>query len=195
MVQNLVEKHKIDFIVLDEIQSVKQRTPKVTSKRRQVVSGLLSAASEKNSDLCVLGMSATPVINNLYEAKALLELVKGVEFNDLNTFSSIANASAMHEKLILYGIRYRPEYKQTIETEFKEIAGKWISATLDKKSAKGAILDLEKVLLDAKIETIISSLRKGTLIYAHYLTGLVTPIAESNRKSRIQEVRSIYGRR
>jgi len=62
-------------------------------------------------------------VNNLYEAKALLELVKGVEFNDLNTFSSIANASAMHEKLILYGIRYRPEYKQTVETEFKEIAG------------------------------------------------------------------------
>ena len=63
-------------------------------------------------------MSATPVINNLYEAKALLELVKGVEFSDLQTYSSIANASAMHEKLILYGIRYRPQYAQTIETTY-----------------------------------------------------------------------------
>ena len=182
MVQNLVEKHKIDFVVLDEIQSVKQRTPKVTSKRRQVVNGLLSAASEKNPDLCVLGMSATPVINNLYEAKALLELVKGVEFNDLNTFSSIANASAMHEKLILYGIRYRPEYKQTIETEFKEIPANEYLPQL-KKVRKGAILDLEKVLLDAKIETIISSLRKGTLIYTHYLTGLVTPLRRAIEKA------------
>lgn len=182
MVQNLVEKHKIDFIVLDEIQSVKQRTPKVTSKRRQVVSGLLSAASEKNPDLCVLGMSATPVINNLYEAKALLELVKGVEFNELNTFSSIANASAMHEKLILYGIRYRPEYKQTIETEFKEIPANEYLAQL-KKVRKGAILDLEKVLLDAKLETIISSLKKGTLIYTHYLTGLVTPLKRAIEKA------------
>ena len=49
MVRRLVEKHQIDFVVLDEIQSVKQRTPKVTSKRRQVVSGLLSAASETES--------------------------------------------------------------------------------------------------------------------------------------------------
>ena len=123
MVRRLVEKHQIDFVVLDEIQSVKQRTPKVASKRRQVVSGLLSAASDKNPDLCVLGMSATPVINNLYEAKALLELVKGVEFNDLQTFSSIANASAMHEKLILYGIRYRPQLLADHRNRFQEIPG------------------------------------------------------------------------
>ena len=182
MVQNLVEKHKIDFVVLDEIQSVKQRTPKIASFRRQRVSYLLAKASEKNPDLCVLGMSATPVINNLYEAKALLELVKAVEFSDLNTFSSIANASAMHEKLILYGIRYRPEYKQTIETEFKEISANEYLAQL-RKVRKGAILDLEKVLLDAKLETIISSLRKGTLIYTLYLTGLVSPLRRAIEKA------------
>lgn len=175
MVARLVEKHKIDFVVLDEIQSVKQRTPKLTSKRRQVVSGLLSSASEKNPDLCVLGMSATPVINNLYEAKALLELVRGVSFDELETFSNIPNAIAMHEKLILYGIRYRPEYKQTIETEIKEIQGNDYLPQLV-KLRKGAILDLERVLLDAKIETILSSLKTGTLIYTHYLTGLVTPL-------------------
>ncbi len=182
MVERLVEKHKIDFVVLDEIQSVKQRTPKVTSKRRQVVSGLLSSASEKNPDLCVLGMSATPVINNLYEAKALLELVKGVSFDELETFSNIPNAIAMHEKLILYGIRYRPEYKQTIETEIIEIQGNDFLPQLV-KLRKGAILDLERVLLDAKIETILASLKKGTLIYTHYLTGLVTPLRHAIEKA------------
>ena len=175
MVKRLIEKHKIDFVVLDEIQSVKQRTPKVTSKRRQVVGGLLSSASEKNPNLRVLGMSATPVINNLYEAKALLELVKGVSFDELETFSNIPNAIAMHEKLILYGIRYRPQYTQTIETEFKEIQGNDYLPQLV-KLRKGAILDLERVLLDAKLETILASLKKGTLIYTHYLTGLVTPL-------------------
>ncbi len=182
MVEHLVEKHKIDFVVLDEIQSVKQRTPKVTSKRRQVVSGLLSSASEKNPDLHVLGMSATPVINNLYEAKALLELVKGVSFDELETFSNIPNAIAMHEKLILYGIRYRPQYTQTIETEFKEIQGNDYLPQLV-KLRKGAILELEKVLLDAKLETIISSLRKGTLIYTHYLTGLIAPLRRAIEKA------------
>jgi len=182
MVRRLVEKHQINMVVLDEIQSVKQRTPKVESKRRQVVSGLLSAASDKNPNLCVLGMSATPVINNLYEAKALLELVKGVEFDDLKTFSSIANASAMHEKLILYGIRYRPRYSQTIETEFKEISGDEYLERL-RGLKKGAILDLERVLLDAKIETILAALKKGTLVYTHYLTGLVGPLRRAIEKA------------
>ncbi len=182
MVRRLVEQHQIDFVVLDEIQSVKQRTPKVTSKRRQVVAGLLFAASEKNPNLCVLGMSATPVINNLYEAKALLELVKGVEFDDLKTFSSIANASAMHEKLILYGIRYCPRYSQTIETDFKEISGNdYLPRLL--KVKKGAILELERILLDAKLETIIASLKKGTLVYTHYLTGLVAPLRRAIEKA------------
>jgi len=182
MVERLVKYNKINFVVLDEIQSVKQRTPKLASKRRQVVSGLLSSAGEKNPDLCVLGMSATPVINNLYEAKALLELVKGVSFDELETFSNIPNAIAMHEKLILYGIRYRPEYKQTIETEFKEIQGNNFLPQLV-KLRKGAILDLERVLLDAKIETILASLKKGTLIYTHYLTGLVTPLRHAIEKA------------
>lgn len=182
MVRRLVEQHQIDFVVLDEIQSVKQRTPKVASKRRQVVGGLLSAASDKNPNLCVLGMSATPVINNLYEAKALLELVKGVEFSDLQTFSSIANASAMHEKLILHGIRYRPHYPQTIETDFKEISGNDYLPHL-RELRKGAILDLERVLLDAKIETMLAVLQKGTLVYTHYLTGLIGPLRRAIEKA------------
>src|SRR5438093_480391 len=135
-----LDRHYLDLVVLDEIQSVKQRTPKVTSKRRQVVSGLLSTATDKNPNLCVLGMSATPVINNLYEAKALLELVRGVEFGDLKIFSSIANASTIHEKLILYGIRYRPRYSQTIEINFKEIPGDEYLERL-RGLKKGAILD------------------------------------------------------
>jgi SAM-dependent methyltransferase len=45
MARQLVDNHQIDFIVLDEIQNVKQRTSKVESKRRQVVNGLLCEAS------------------------------------------------------------------------------------------------------------------------------------------------------
>ncbi len=48
---------------------------------------------------------------------------------------------------------------------------------------KGAILDLERVLLDAKLETIIGALQKGTLIYTHYLTGLITPLRRAIEKA------------
>jgi superfamily II DNA or RNA helicase len=178
MVRQLVAQHQTDFIVLDEIQNVKQRSPNPSqeSLRRKVVNGLLSAASEKNPDLCVLGMSATPVINNLYEAKALLEMVKGVHFDDLKTFSSIANASAMHEKLILYGIRYRPHYSQTIETVYPQIDGEAFLPELQK--AKG-ILATERVLLEAKQSTILGALRKGTLVYCHYVSNLTAPLRKA----------------
>jgi SAM-dependent methyltransferase len=182
MARQLVDNHQIDFIVLDEIQNVKQRTPKVESKRRQVVNGILCEASKKNPDLCVLGMSATPVINNLYEAKALLEMIKGVEFSDLKTFSSIANAIAMHEKLILYGIRYRPKYKLDIETTHPEIPGESFLPQLV-KAFQGSLLDKERVLLDAKIDTIVGALRKGTLVYTHYLTGLIEPLRQGIQKA------------
>jgi len=61
-------------------------------------------------------MNATPVINNLYEAKALLKMTRGEKFDELKTFSTIANVLAMHEKLMLHGIRYRPNYKIAIAT-------------------------------------------------------------------------------
>ncbi len=109
-------------------------------------------------------------------------MVKGVEFSDLKTFSSIANASAMHEKLILYGIRYRPRYSQTIETTLKEISGEAYLPRLV-EAAKGGILETERVLLDAKIETILGGMRKGTLVYTHYLTGLLKPLRHAIEKA------------
>ena len=64
---------KPDFIVLDEIHFVKQRDEQA-SKRREALERLIRESTEINPTLYVLGMSATPVINNLQEAKKLLEL-------------------------------------------------------------------------------------------------------------------------
>ncbi|PZS09879.1 MAG: hypothetical protein DLM70_01105 [Chloroflexi bacterium] len=88
MVQRLVQDHRIDMVVLDEIHSVKQRYA-VASKRRQVLGGLLTLAAEHNPALHVLGMSATPVVNNLTEAVSLLELVMGVKYTELQTRATI----------------------------------------------------------------------------------------------------------
>jgi len=120
-------------------------------------------------------MSATPVINNLYEAKALLEMTKGEKFDELKTFSMIANALAIHEKLMLYGIRYRPNYKIAIAESFPEISGEHLRPQLI-TAIKTSPLAVEQVLLSAKIDTIISHLKTGTLIYTHYVDGMVEPL-------------------
>ena len=83
----------VDFIVFDEVQLVKQRDQDA-SIRRKAVEGLVSLLSEHTEgDLHVLGLSATPVINNLLEARKLLEVVQGRSFADLDTQATAANAA------------------------------------------------------------------------------------------------------
>ncbi|MCA6562068.1 MAG: methyltransferase domain-containing protein [Pseudanabaena sp. M079S1SP2A07QC] len=123
-------------------------------------------------------MSATPVINNLYEAKALLEMTRGEKFDELKTFSTIANALAMHEKLMLHGIRYRPNYKIAIAESFPEISGEHLRPQLI-AAIKTSPLAVEQILLSAKIDTIIAHLKTGTLIYTHYVEGMVEPLRKA----------------
>ena len=44
----------------------------------------------------MLGMSATPVINNLYEGRATLELITGLPFSDSPTEPTVENAVRYH---------------------------------------------------------------------------------------------------
>ena len=46
LVGNLIADHQIDFVVIDEIQNVKQRDPKKESKRRQTLNYLLTEAAK-----------------------------------------------------------------------------------------------------------------------------------------------------
>jgi hypothetical protein len=180
LVHRLVDDYVIDFIVLDEIQMVKQRDDTM-SKRRQMVNSLICGAAEKNPNLHVLGMSATPVVNNLMEAKALLEMIRGDKFDDLKTHTSIPNAIAMHEKLILHGIRYRPEYKISVDEQFVEVAGD--TETLSQIRDAKTPLQLDQILLPSKIEEMARNkwLKQGTLIYSYYVSGMIDQIEEAVR--------------
>ena len=70
---------------MDEIHYAKQRAPwKNISRRRQLVAALTTLPPSANPDLHVLGMSATPVINNLQEGKSMVELVSGLAHDELD---------------------------------------------------------------------------------------------------------------
>jgi hypothetical protein len=106
-VKTLIQNHKIDFMILDEVHIAKSRG-KVESKRRQLINYLLSEAAKANSDLRVLAMSATPVINSLDEAVSLLEMVTGHGYPDLDVRPKVSSALAIHEQLVINGVRYVP---------------------------------------------------------------------------------------
>ena len=57
-------KQKVDFVVLDEIHFVKKRDEE-SSQRRKNLDGLMTAVRKKNRNANILGLSATPVVNNL----------------------------------------------------------------------------------------------------------------------------------
>ena len=168
----LVANEQIDFVVIDEIHHTKQREAENMSRRRELVSALVAAAAERNPDLRVLGMSATPVINNLREGRSLIELVTGFGHEELKTQPTVPNCMSMHQALVRLGIRWRPEYEQTEEIETVEVdCGDFVDEirALGRKSTP---LALEQILTRARLPVILDNIRPKTLIYTHYIQGI-----------------------
>ena len=179
-VRALVDAHDIDFVVVDEIHYTKQREADNMSRRRQMVTALVQLAAEKNPKLAVLGMSATPVINNLQEGRSLIELVTGVEHSDLNTRTTVSNCMKVHQHLVRLGLRWMPEYSM-IEDEI--VVDVDCSDVLDEirehSKAKGTPLSLEQILTRVRLPTILEHVKRGTLIYTHYVQGIDRTLREA----------------
>ena len=180
--QDLTDNNQIDFIAIDEIHNAKQRNPEEESKRRGTIKRLIGRAAA-NKNLYVLGMSATPVINNLTEAKSLLEMVTGKDYSDFKTVKTLANALEAFKHLSLNGLRYIPKY----EIQIKELTGENTpELKLDGTSLLEELLSIsnanylkaEQILLPKKLEAIRHYLRAGVILYSHYTTGMIEPIVE-----------------
>jgi superfamily II DNA or RNA helicase len=171
----LLVKQKIDFIVLDEIHFIKKRDDSVESKRREVLGNLLTMARKRNNEVKTLGMSATPVINNLEEGKSLLAYITNKVYDDLANRSTIFNAMALHEKLSLISIREIPRYKANIEyKEWNVVAVK--PPHIRARDLKRHPLLIEQILTEARIPEIIKRIEDKTIIYTEYVTGIVKEI-------------------
>ncbi len=145
------------------------------SRRKQLVSALITAAAERNPHLHVIGMSATPVINNLQEGKSLVELVTGVAHDELDIDPSIPNCMKLHQRLVTLGIRWMPDYKQQLG-EAKDLSIPVdCSEFIDEIRAlgrNGTPLALEQILTRARLPVIREQIKPKTLIYTHYVKGI-----------------------
>ena len=170
--QNLNENNLIDFIVLDEVHNSKQRD-KNESLRRGSLMRLIGRSAEMNVNFHLLGMSATPVINNLIEAKSLLKLITGKKYDDINTRGTIANALKIFNQLLLNGIRYIPKYDIILKeltaenTSTLNIDGSNLTDKLKDNRSKD-YLGLEKILLESKLTVLDDYLKPKTIIYTYF---------------------------
>ena len=175
LVQTLSDREKIDFVVIDEIHYTKQRQVEDMSRRKQLVSALITVSAERNPDLHVIGMSATPVINNLQEGKSLVELVTGVAHNELDIKPTIPNCMRLHQRLVALGIRWMPDYKQQLgdpkDLQIKVDCEEFIDE-IRALGRNGTPLALEQILTRARLPVIRSHIQPKTLIYTHYVQGI-----------------------
>jgi superfamily II DNA or RNA helicase len=176
--KTLVDNNIIDFIIIDEIHYSKQREAEKISLRKATISAFLSEASAQNENLHVLGMSATPVINNLFEGKTLIEMVTGVHHDELNTKPTVPNCIAHYQKFVSYGIRWVPKYSFKIREQTERIDCSQFLSEIKHQIAYGSIVDLEAVLTKAKLPFILNSLRSKTIVYTHYVKGILSVLQE-----------------
>jgi hypothetical protein len=170
---------QIDFFVLDETHFVKIKNYKTESKRRHNLEKLLDYPNRKNA--YILGMSATPVINNLQEGISFLELVTGVKYHDVSPLPTINNAIKLFEKLSLMSVREMPPYTEPIEDH--------VNVTVDmtrqcqfRASQLKTFLAFEQLIIDAKIPEIVERINhQPTIIYTELVTGIIPKIIKAVR--------------
>ena len=188
----LLQQHPIDFIVIDEVHNFKvaSENADAMSRRRNTLEGICATATELNENLAVLGMSATPVINNLIEAKSLISLVTGCEHDDLDTRATINNCLAAHKQLVLLGARQMPNYPIAVN-DSNNIDVDLSDGDIEAIKALGRRphpADIERVLTHARAPKIAEYLadRKAaegpdfrpTIIYTEYKIGIL-PVLRS----------------
>lgn len=178
LIELLLQQGSIDFIVLDEVQFARQRHQAESrkSQRRQHVDDLIRGALERNVELRILAMSATPVVNNLLEAVNVLRLLwPERDFSGIPVGTSIANAVGVHRHLREHGIRYVPRYEQQLVRQTVVIDGQpWLSR-LEHLRPKDLLL-MEQTLLEAKLQHLEKWVRRGTLIFTQYVEEIVEPV-------------------
>ena len=170
-IKSFCKREQVKFIIIDEIHYAKQRHAEQMSRRKRLVNGMVAAEGEENPDLYVLGMSATPVINNLTEGRSLVEMITGLTHEDLEIKATVANCMRLYQKLVTLGTRWKPNYEPQLN---KKRVAVDCSEYLDEIRALGkkhSPLALEKILTAARLPTILEHCERGkkTLVYTLYV--------------------------
>tara|TARA_Y100001936_G_scaffold209062_1_gene214892 strand:+ start:386 stop:3127 length:2742 start_codon:yes stop_codon:yes gene_type:complete len=173
-----LEKEKIDLIVLDEIQFVKIRG-NVSGRRREHLEAFINGINATNPKVKVVGLSATPVINELSEGRSLLNLVTGWNHDKtLKVNPNVGNAVALHEKFANISVREKPEYGIYEERHFVDVDAEWPSGKESRQLIANPLM-AEEILTKIRIPKILELIDGPTIIYTEYVGS--SPDSRSDR--------------
>jgi hypothetical protein len=184
-IARFLETEHPDMVIVDEIHFAKQRYEKQMSTRKRLVAGLVTNAAKTRPALAVLGMSATPVINNLQEGRSLVELITGEAHDDLPTKITLDNCLALHQRLVRLGSRWMPQWEPIVtEREVPIDCGAVLEEVRRAGKSRGFDpLKIEQILTRVRIPAIVAAIEPGeaALVYTHYVDGIVEPLVAALR--------------
>lgn len=176
---SVLDMYKVDYIVFDEVQMVKQ-TGKASSCRRDNFKDFAdNARKSHNSYVSVL--TATPYTNNISEVISILSLMTGETYHHIKKKNILKNTIAVENLLNSLGI--------TANTEPKNVYGKVIGKNINivevvgdentfenfKSNIKKGPSAIYQTTLQAKLDAL--HIEKGdlTIIYTQFIKGIIGP--------------------
>ena len=162
----------VDFLVFDEVQMVKVRSEKTESNRHKSIMKLRTRLEENNPNLYVMGMTATPCINNLSEVRSIVELITGKEHPEISAVPTTHNVATANAVLLDIGFRFKKDFGiKVVDTDIQIRGDELLDELLKVDTSK--VTDIEEILLDKKLADpmVRSKIKKGTIIYLQYKSG------------------------
>lgn len=182
---------RVDAVVFDEIHMAKVTDVGSASQRHGVLQSFTDEAGRVNPNLVVVGASATPVVNNLEEARSVLRLVEGPDSVGFATKPTIKNATAAYQRLSGAGMRQLPKLSTglvardvTVDiTDSVHAVHAQVNAMQQRSGSKQVhAAMMERALLPTKLPAIVEAVRGASgpsVVYTEYTKGMVAPMREA----------------
>ncbi len=216
---------KVDLLVLDEAQKVKNRKDdnnvnereKNGSKTRQSIIKLIKQFRKVNPNLKIIMLSATPVVNNVREAISIWEMLTDSTLA-ISGQTNIKNAMKVYIEFLPYSVRYEPKYDIDVVQTPIICEGYLPDSMSDETKSELSFLEIEQYLTEARIPKMVERAKQifkddpeaRILIYSDMKTGIVDKIGEAftdhpefkvgyftgdNKAGMIEDLGTVDGRR
>jgi superfamily II DNA or RNA helicase/SAM-dependent methyltransferase len=182
-IKRFINNSAIDFVVVDELHQVKQRDEDFETQRRRLINGLITDVPEDRPKPRVLGMSATPVINNLYEGKSLVELVSSLSHDDIGTATNIHNCMKLYQKFTTMGFRMMPQNEISRTPQIHPIDCTPYLEDLFALGHRPHPQQVEAILVRSRWSVIRQHLRAKTVIFTEYVKDIVPYLVQQIKQS------------
>lgn len=181
-IHSLLQRLQPDAVIVDEVQRFKLADQKTESKRRKQLVKLLCGVVSHNEGAMVLALSGTAVVNNLLEAKTLVEMVTCESRPDLGTRISLANMMRLHQALMVNGVRQRAHNSYPFK-----VVRPLIDATdyldevrsIQRSRHREIPYRTERAIFPARIPAAVKAIDGPTIIAVQYVDGFIGPLRKA----------------